>query len=991
MTHLRDLSASDDQGLAAPIRALFADGEPRAGGSDKPFYLDDDAVWLVEQGEVDVFSVPLPGATRAGSRTQLFRVSAGGALFGLGPAGPDTTRAILGVGTSGARLRRLARSTLRARAWSAAHLHTTHALVDQWVETLCAGITRGVVPKRCEELDNGTEVRVPEPASVRPRRNVTWVRHAEGRSLLFGHAALQVNGTGYVPLSRRTWLRVTEPSTLLLLDTAALPDAQALWDGLDRLHRLVLRYAALLEAHTLSAAGERLRRKEAGHRAALREACASLVATMQPDPGVGEATAYAPPAGDSVPDQHEATLIACQLVGRALDVPVRRYHKSEDGAVPHNALAAIARASRLRTRAVMLRDEWWRHDNGHLLGSVGEDRRPVALIRGRGGYTAHDPIHNTQTTVDAAVAAELHPVAHTFYRPFPDAALMISDVVRAGLCDCGRDLLVVLAMGVMAALLGLIPPLATGTIFNTIIPGAQHAQLVQLSLILVACALATALFSLVRGFALLRVEGRMSASIQSAVWDRLLSLPMPFFRPYAAGDLALRAMGIDGIRQVISGTTISAILGGVFSLSNFALMFAYSSTMAWRATALIVVAVAGAAHGSWLQLKHQRGIATLQSKASGLVLQLLSSIAKLRVAGAEVTAFTLWARRFAQQRQLEYRARTVGNAVAAVNAAFPTFAYMLLFSTALPLVHGSNASIRTGDFLAFLAAYGACQGALLATCIALLNALSVIPLYEQAKPILITRPEVDVGKTDPGTLTGDIEIQGVTFRYSSDGPPVLRGLSLRVRPGEFVAFVGPSGSGKSTILRLLLGFESPESGALYYDGQELAGLDVPAVRRQIGVVLQNGRLLSGDIFSNIVGSAPLTIDDAWAAAQMAGFAEDVQAMPMGMHTVVSEGGATLSGGQRQRLMIARALVHRPRLLFFDEATSALDNRTQGIVTASLQQLQATRIVVAHRLSTIVNADRICVIDRGQVVQTGRYEELIEQPGLFAMLAKRQIA
>jgi ATP-binding cassette subfamily C protein len=315
---------------------------------------------------------------------------------------------------------------------------------------------------------------------------------------------------------------------------------------------------------------------------------------------------------------------------------------------------------------------------------------------------------------------------------------------------------------------------------------------------------------------------------------------------------------------------------------------------------------------------------------------------------------------------------------------------MLLFWTALPLVHGANPSIRTGDFLAFLAAYGACQGALLATCVALLNTLSVIPLYEQAKPILVTRPEVDVVKTDPGTLTGDIEVQGVTFRYSSDGPPVLRCLSLHVRPGEFVAFVGPSGSGKSTILRLLLGFESAESGAIYYDGQELAGLDVSAVRRQIGVVLQNGRLLSGDIFSNIVGSAPLALDDAWAAARMAGFADDIQAMPMGMHTVVSEGGGTLSGGQRQRLMIARALVHRPRLLFFDEATSALDNRTQGIVSASLEQLQATRIVVAHRLSTIVSADRICVVERGQIVQNGRYEELIDQPGLFATLARRQI-
>jgi NHLM bacteriocin system ABC transporter ATP-binding protein len=384
-------------------------------------------------------------------------------------------------------------------------------------------------------------------------------------------------------------------------------------------------------------------------------------------------------------------------------------------------------------------------------------------------------------------------------------------------------------------------------------------------------------------------------------------------------------------------------------------------------------------------------VAEIQSKVSGLVLQLLSSITKLRVAGAEPTAFALWARRFTEQRRIQFRTRQIGNWVAAFNAAFPTLAYVVLFWTALPLVRSADATIRTGDFLAFLSAYGSCQGALLGTCMALLGTLSVVPLYEQAKPILVTPPEVDRAKADPGVLSGDIEIQHANFRYQVDGPAVLRDVSLHIRQGEFVAFVGPSGSGKSTILRLLLGFEALESGAIYYDGQEIGGLDIQAVRRQIGVVLQNGKLMSGDIYTNIVGSAPLTMDDAWEAARMAGFADDVKGMPMGMHTVISEGGGTLSGGQRQRLMIARALVHRPRLLFFDEATSALDNRTQAIVSESLEKLQATRIVVAHRLSTIVNADRIVVVEKGRVVQAGRYEELLTQPGLFAELAKRQLA
>lgn len=989
MTRLRELSSTDHGPHDVAVLSLFANAEQRLGGNDKPFLLDDESAWLVESGDVDVFSVPGQGATHPGSRTHLFRVSARRALFGLATSDGSRERALLAVGTNGAILRRLPRAALRERAWSALHLETMHALVDEWVETVCAGITRGVVPKRCEELDTGTEVTVSQPTSVRPRRSVAWIRHREGHSLLFGNDALPVNGSGYVPLSRLTWLKVTEPSRLLVLDTLTLPDARELWDGLDRLHALVLRYAAVLETETATALADRLRRKEAGKAASLRNACALLVAAMTPNGSVA-AGAPQPPTNASA-NQHDAIFAACEIVARHLDVPLRPYHKLEDGSLPPDPLAAIARASRLRTRTVLLRDDWWHHDNGHLLGVLADGQRPVALIRGARGYVVHDPASGTATAVDGAVAGRLHPSAQTFYRRFPDSALGIADVVRTGLRGCRDDLVVVAVMGIVAALLALVPPITTGTIFNSIIPGAQRSQLIQLSAILIACAASTAMFNLVRAFALLRVEGRMSASIQSAVWDRLLSLPMPFFRPYAAGDLAVRAMGIDAMRQIISGTTISAIIGGVFSLSNFALMFYYSSTLGLRASLLIGLAVSAAAAGSWLQLKNQRGIAAVQSKASGMVLQLLSSVTKLRVANAEVAAFTLWARRFAQQRRLEYKARTIGNGVLAFNAAFPMVAYAVLFWTALPLVHGAHASIRTGDFLAFLTAYGACQGALLGTCMALLNTLSVIPLYEQARPILATRPEVDVGKTDPGALIGDVEMQGVTFRYSPEGAPVLRGLSLHVRSGEFVAIVGPSGSGKSTIFRLLLGFEAPESGAIYYDGQELAGLDIPAVRRQIGVVLQSGRLLSGDLFTNIVGSSPLTVEDAWAAAEMAGFADDIRAMPMGMHTVVSEGGGTLSGGQRQRLMIARALVHRPRLLFFDEATSALDNRTQHTVSNSLQQLRATRVVVAHRLSTIMNADRIYVIERGQIVQSGRYEDLLLETGLFAALAKRQIA
>jgi ATP-binding cassette subfamily C protein len=329
--------------------------------------------------------------------------------------------------------------------------------------------------------------------------------------------------------------------------------------------------------------------------------------------------------------------------------------------------------------------------------------------------------------------------------------------------------------------------------------------------------------------------------------------------------------------------------------------------------------------------------------------------------------------------------------MSAFDASFPIVALCVVFSGVASQIGRRGASLSTGSFLAFNIAFMQLLASVLALGSGFLALLGIVPLYTRVKPIFETLPEIDAGKADPGELTGSIEVNHLAFRYSADTPPILRDVSFSIRPGEFVAFVGASGSGKSTLLRLLLGFERPMSGAIYFDGQDLAGLDIQEVRLQMGIVLQNGKLLPGDILTNIIGSAPLTVDDAWEAVRMAGLEADIKALPMGMYTMVSEGGKGLSGGQRQRLMIARAIVRKPRILIFDEATSALDNRTQEIVSGAMEQMQATRISIAHRLSTIMKADRIFVLDNGTVVQSGTYDELIGREGFFAELAKRQLA
>jgi NHLM bacteriocin system ABC transporter ATP-binding protein len=961
------------------LSLLPARGERVTAGGDQPFLLRRPAVWLIEAGQVDVFTVRTDGDGPVGCRTHLVRIEAGGALFGADDALPH--RGLLAVGTAGTVVVRVPADRLPAPG-AVGEGQAVQDLLEGWIEALGGALSREAAPKRCEELSPCTARAVGADVAVRPQRSVSWIRHRQGRSLLQGRQELEVGGDGFTPLSQKAWLRTAEPVDLEVAATSAMAPGE-IWQGLGRLHGFILRYCDLLATEGEHAERERTRRRAAAQSSILREACSLLVRTM--DPRVDDAAAARVLPGDG---EGETLLDACRIVGEALGIEFKA-PPAAGGARPRDPLRAILTASRLRARKVALRDDWWRHDHGPLLGYAGEGQRPVALLPSAQGYRLSDAGAGGARLVSAVEAATLAPFAFTFYRPFPDAALAVKDIVQFGLQGCRGDIVLILVVGVASALLGLLPPMATGRLFDSVIPGAHRGQLVQLTLLLLACAFGAALFNLARSLALLRIEQRMGSAVQAAVWDRLLALPLSFFRPYTAGDLGTRAMAIDAIRQMVSGSTVSAAMGGILSLTSFALMFYYSTALAGWALALIVTALAVTAIGTLLQMEHQRTAIELQAKTSGLVLQLLSSIGKLKVAGAEVHAFGLWARRFAAQRRAQFQVRNLSRWVAAFNAAFPVIASMVLFAVGLPKLTGPE-PLPTGHFLAFLAAFSSCSGGLLGTLTALMGLMKAVPLFEQARPILQTRTEVNVGKADPGALSGDIEMQHAVFRYQADGPVVLKDVSLRAEPGEFIALVGPSGSGKSTVLRLLFGFETLESGSIYYDGQDLDGLDIQAVRRQIGVVLQSGRLIAGDIFSNIAASGPISLEEAWEAARMAGVADDIRAMPMGMHTVVSQGGGTLSGGQRQRILIARAIATGPRLLFFDEATSALDNRTQAVVSASLERLRATRIVVAHRLSTIAKADRIYVLDQGRIVQVGTYSELMAQKGTFADIASRQI-
>ncbi len=657
----------------------------------------------------------------------------------------------------------------------------------------------------------------------------------------------------------------------------------------------------------------------------------------------------------------------------------------------------IARSSGFRTRKVTLKGEWWKHDGGTFLGFLGEDKLPVALIERKGTrYTMRNPSDGTSQNVTRELAGTLFQTAYMIIPVMGREKLTASEIIKYTFASSRRDIILLIIAAIVVALLGLVNPIFSKILLDDIIPGANRPRLLEYGLMMGLLILIMGLFQLVRSFALLRLDGYAEVRLQSAIMDRVLRLPTTFFRNYLSGDLANRVLGISEIREMLTSVTMNAILTGVFAFINILYLYYYDLTLAVIGTLLAAMAFAILYILSVAGVRVNRKLSDQQGRISGLLFQLLSGIAKIRVAGAEGRAYGNWAEQFNEQNRLSYRSGLLMNRFLFFQAGFPLLSFIVFFGVTVYLLNeltvaGTRIAVSTGSFASVLLAFQQFLLGIFALGIALFSVTQVIPKYERSRPVFEAELEAGGAAKSPGKLTGAIEIRNISFSYPGNTGKVLDGVSMSIEPGQMVAIVGPSGAGKSTLVRLLLGFERPESGAVLFNGQDASGLDMESVRHQIGVVLQNDVPVPGNIYENIVGeSSTLTMEDAWEAARKAGLEEDIKAMGMQMFTVVNEGGSAFSGGQIQRLMIARAIVQKPSILLFDEATSALDNRTQQIVSKSLEALNVTRVIIAHRLSTIREADKIYVLQDGKIVESGTYAELMKQNGEFARLAKRQL-
>ena len=653
---------------------------------------------------------------------------------------------------------------------------------------------------------------------------------------------------------------------------------------------------------------------------------------------------------------------------------------------PDEQLEYCLRPKGLMRRNVRLEKGWYKDAFGPMLAFRASDGTPVALLpKSFSGYWFKDPDTGAKTGVDRKTAELFSEDAICFYRPLPLKKLGIPDLAGylKGCLNTG-DLVLIVALTLLVTLFGM-PMLYITRFLTGYVVESGSASLLLGTAVFMACAIVSAqLIGTVRELMMNRIQTKTGLSVEAAMMMRMMNLPANFFRQFSSGELSNRFGAVTQLCDLLLGTVFSLGLTSLSSLLYIPRIFHYAPALVIPALAIIFVSLGFTILTTFAQMRISKEIMERGAKESGMSFALITGVQKIKLAGAEKRAFARWARAYSETAELSYNPPAFIKANAAISTAISLAGTILMYYLAV------KTRISPSEYITFNVAYGMVSGAFAALAGVALSIARIRPIMEMAEPILKAEPESSENKSMVTSLKGNIELSNVYFRYTEDMPYVVDGMSLKIKAGEYIAIVGTTGCGKSTLIRLLLGFEKPEKGAVYYDGKDLSKLDLRSLRRRMGVVTQDGSLFQGDIYSNIVISAPqLTLDEAWEAAEMAGIADDIRAMPMGMQTIISEGAGGISGGQKQRLMIARAVAPKPRILMFDEATSALDNRTQKQVSDALDGLKCTRIVIAHRLSTIKNCDRILVLDKGKIIEDGNYEELIAKNGLFAELVARQ--
>ena len=964
----------------------------------RQYWLEDpETIWQIRNGSVDLYAVTSLDTPRY---QQVFLISAnpGQPLFSLSTASFTGKIRLMAMSSNGAELKVTTRSRLLDDAVLGGQqvFEAIWFMIEEWLEILLSSPALTAPPRLFSLLTCGETLTLGKGQSVRTSQAMVWARRLQGK-LVYGRLPeFSVPDSMDLPIIKQGWLVATEESTISGLSTEDIfPAAKnsgemsRFWQPLDNCHQL---FTSLIEKHfadELLRSNIRLSERQNQRKRLLSSAIVHLLRNDLPDIS----------ALSAEPEGGSGLLVALRAIARHLEIDEEKVRMPKWGnhLQGSSLMRQIARLSGMHARKVILEPGWHKQDNGPILAYFGPNAEPVALLPlSPSRYGIFRPGEGIAYNLLEEDLASLHSEAYTFYVELSAKSANLTDWLKFAMKKCwADDFRIILIASLVAGIIPMLTPFVTNTIFSDLIPIGDRQGHVMVVQVMMVAALTNVGVSLTRGVAVIRVKGKSRLVGESALWLRMLSLPSAFFRQFESGDLALRLNSISSLSTTLSNSVVSAVFNSVLSVFSLIMMFYYSWKLGLAALGLLLVYIFIVTLLLRQMVDKKNAMMLASGKVAGQVLQILNGLNKFRMQGAETQAFYLWAEKFGTEWKHNRAIRWTANYLEVLGGLQPILLSMLLFGlTMLWLESGDKENtifITQADFISFNSAFSGFNSAMMGMVSIMSQLLDVVPILNRLRPVLETEPEVGEDKMEASELTGQIEVSNVTFRYSPEKQPALQNVSLKIQPGQFVAIVGSSGSGKSTLLRLLLGFEKPDNGTIYFDNQDFAELNVTSVRSQMGVVLQHGQLMAGDIFSNIVGSLPLTVDDAWHAAEMVGLADDIRAMPMSMNTLISEGASNISGGQRQRILIAKSIVNHPRIIVFDEATSALDNRTQSIVAESLEKLKATRIIVAHRLSTICNADYIFVLDNGRIVESGTYDELMDKNGLFTSMAKRQLA
>ena len=969
----------------AELAARSGASVPCAG--NMPVKLDDpDGVWFIERGAVNLFLVEFRDGVEQAAPQHLMRREAGWLLPGVAPDDrdddEDTTLSLIAKGLPGTLLKRLPASLL-----SEVDPAELAEQTDTWLTAITDTLSRFAsrLPRPTALAEPGmTQTLAPCTLSV--RRGVVWVSEPPRGASLYMDIVDQaeLGGTSgphdaVIPLTRTSWLTLFDEATLSGESTESLARQGMLLPALASFHGVAFALERLNRRLAVVDDANLERARTISRRTAERAARQRLF------------NIYDLPIDRDANVEDTALADALHIVGRHEGIDFRIPGRAGPSDTPIG-LVDVLDASGVRARRVRFKAEgdWWLGDSNALLVFRAEDGRPVALLPGMfGRYRQVDPVSKRSVRITADRAAALADEAWMFYRPLPSGNAAPADLLRIALRGSGADLARLVIAGLPGGLIKLLPALALGFVANHVTAGGSVGALYAVAVAVAGFGLLGALLHLLQSTAMMRLEGRSASRVEAAFWDRLMRLPPSILHRHPSGDLAMSGMTFQNLRDGLQGIVADSLLSIFFLLPVFGVIFFYDATLGMVALAFSLVSLLITVVLGLRQISPYGRMIGAARRVAGRLFQIVGGIAKLRVENAEGSAYAIWARDYREQKRAELELDALEGHSRAFGAALPFLAGgVLLF--AVVAVSGRN--VPVGDFLVVYTVFIAFQSAIARLGESFGTVAAMLPAFGQLRPLLAAVPETEAEGEPVEFLGGEILFDRVSFRYDPDGPLILDDVTIHARPGEFVAIAGESGAGKSTLFRLALGIDRPTAGAVYYDGRDLRHLNLKQVRRKIGAVPQSVGLHPQDLWDNLVGHHDrLASEEVWSAVRIAEIEDEIKAMPMGLMTMVGTSGTVLSGGERQRVTIARSVIGSPRIMLFDEATNWLDNESQARVMQNLTSLTSTRLVIAHRLSTLEQADRIYVLRAGKVVQSGAFNELMEVDGVFRELVRRQVA